>query len=63
MNKNKSNKPAEEAEFGKHVVSYIGLNHMSFDHRMGEWKTIRLKLINSFIAGDIKLEILKRKPF
>lgn len=39
------------------MAAYVGLNHMSFDHRSGEWKTFKLKLTNSFIAGDVSSDL------
>ncbi|XP_008184923.1 uncharacterized protein K02A2.6-like [Acyrthosiphon pisum] len=45
---------------GNNMAAYIGLNHMSFDHRSGEWKTFKLKLTNSFIAGDVSSDLKKK---
>ncbi|XP_022176570.1 uncharacterized protein LOC111037977 [Myzus persicae] len=42
---------------GNNMTAYVGLNHMSFDHRSGEWKTFKLKLTNSFIAGDVSSDL------
>ncbi|XP_022162353.1 uncharacterized protein LOC111028124, partial [Myzus persicae] len=42
---------------GNNMTAYVGLNHMSFDHRSGEWKTFKLKLTNSLIAGDVSSDL------